>query len=84
MIDVYLKTTNKEQMDLILIQSGLFVEDSGYFYTLNPNEVLIDTIGFLGEGTDFFVNLRFIQLDEAPELFLEYQMFPETPWRVWV
>jgi len=70
-------------MDLILLQSGLFAEDSGYFYTLNPNEVLIDTIGFLGEGTDFFVNLRFTQLDEAPELFLGYQIFPETPWRVW-
>ena len=83
MIDIHLKTINKEEMDLILLESGLFSEDSGNFYAVDPSQVLIDTIGFVGESTDFFVNLRFTQLDEAPELFLEYQMFPETPWRVW-
>lgn len=83
MIDVYLKTFNKDEMDLILLESGLFLEDSGNFYPVDPSQVLIDTIGFVGDTTDFFVNLRFTQLDKAPELFLGYQMFPETPWRIW-
>jgi len=65
------------------LNQDFFSEDSGNFYPLDPSQVLIDTIGFVGESTDFFVNLRFTQLDEVPELFIEHQMFPATPWRVW-
>lgn len=83
MIDIYLKTMNKDDMDLVLISSGLFDEDKGNFYALDPSQVLIDTIGFVGGGTDFFVNLRFTQLNEAPEIFIPYQLTPKTPWRVW-
>ena len=85
MIDLYLKTETKAEMDAALLSSELFVEVEGVICPVDTS-ILIDIVvppyadpPLLG----YYVNLRFLNLDEVPEAFVALQKIPETPWRVW-
>lgn len=85
MIDLYLKATNKAKMDAALLASELFEDFDGELNPVNSG-VLIDRVGTSpADSTErgYFVNLRLIYADEAPEALAALQTSPATPWRVW-
>ena len=85
MIDLYLKATTKAKMDAALLASGLFADFDGELYPVDAT-TLIDRVGTSpSDSTErgYFVNLRLIYADEAPEALAALQTSPVTPWRVW-
>lgn len=85
MIDLYLKATTKAKMDAALLASGLFADFDGELYPVDAT-VLFDRVGpSPSDSTErgYFVNLRLIYADEAPEALVDLQTNPVTPWRVW-
>jgi len=85
MIDLYLKATSKAKMDAALLVSELFEDFDGELNPVNSS-ILIDRVGpSPADSTErgYFVNLRLIYADEAPEALAALQTSPVTPWRVW-
>jgi hypothetical protein len=85
MIDLYLKATSKAKMNAALLASELFADFDGELYPVDAS-VLIDRVGTSpSDSTErgYFVNLRLIYADEAPEALAALQTSPVTPWRVW-
>ena len=85
MIDLYLKATTKAKMDAALLTSELFTDFDGELYPVDAT-TLIDRVGpSPSDSTErgYFVNLRLIYADEAPEALAALQTSPATPWRVW-
>lgn len=46
-------------------------------------EVAIDTIGTIEDADGWHVNLRITDDEKLSDELLEYEVFPETPARVW-
>ncbi len=85
MIDLYLKAATKADMDAALLALGLFAYESDELRPVDAT-VLLDVLGpaFSENAEDgYFVNLRLIYADEAPEALVAMQTSPVTPWRVW-
>lgn len=85
MIDLYLKAATKAKMEAALVASGLFAYNDGELYPVDAT-VLMDVFGpSPSDSTErgYFVNLRLIYADEAPEALAALQTSPATPWRVW-
>jgi hypothetical protein len=85
MIDLYLKATSKAKMDAALLASELFEVSEGKLRPVDTT-VLLDIVGTSpADSTErgYFVNLRLIYADEAPEALAALQASPATPWRVW-
>jgi hypothetical protein len=85
MIDLYLKATTKAKMDAALLESELFTDLDGELYPIDAT-TLIDRVGASpSEKAEdgYFVNLRLVYADEAPEALVALQTSPVTPWRVW-
>jgi len=85
MIDLYLKATSKAKMDAALLASELFETSDGELRPVDTT-VLLDIVGTSpADSTErgYFVNLRLIYADEAPEALAALQTSPVTPWRVW-